>query len=661
MLIQQHTTHTFMDTNWEKFISIHNGAFLARDSFESLCFDILDMHYPGRDIISSDEVEKISSQNLNVVFLSKFFFDELTNSRKGQIRKAFKKFINYKNKKNLKIYAWIFCVPYTLNEEEMKWWLTWKNKSSQEYSINIQFFDGDYCLQLAKKYDLYNKWFTKSKAEKTSIKKEEEEEEDKENIFELIAEEKADINEQKQEKSTKTEDKEKIPFAEKIKLKPKYEILKKEYIRILENAKNLNKKNIEHIKKINSQEKPFDLFNHTEIDNLEILKLFYKAKSSEVRKNYIDALEQYETIITKKDYQSKLKYKKAEIPKAIKFCQEKTEAILNELEGDIFSQKKAPIKALICYEKAFKLDKKNNIIERKYYELYADQLTKQEAYTEALEYYQKAQKIKNNEKTLSKQRNAYWLGKGENFFNFPLFNIFFAPFGFWYANSIIPAEKTKAKLKTSVKKAAIAFSLLIIILFSIYTIAKINSINSRIKALIKTGEKTDIPPLKALKPADIAIAKGDSYMKRLSVANIYLADSAINSYLRAISFDNKNKEAYKKLLKVEKYKKNYIKTAQVRILTQKDKYFISMRRFSDGLQLFKYVYDQKNKKYGKYGYVDSLRNIIIPPVYDFDYNKMYKGTENFINGKALVCLRLSNKDTLFLKINKQNKIIKIYH
>ena len=286
---------------------------------------------------------------------------------------------------------------------------------------------------------------------------------------------------------------------------------------------------------------------------------------------------------------------------------------------------------------------------------------KQENYKKALEYYSKAQKIKKNDKTLSKQRNAFWLAKAEKFFNFPLFNVFLSPLGYWYANSIIPNKKTKAKLKTSVKKAAIALSLTIIFLFLIFAILKITSTNSKIKPLLRTEYKSDTAPLKAVSPADIAISRGDYYMKKLSIANIYLVDSAINSYLRAISFDSKNKKAYKKLLKAEKYKKDYIKKAQVRILSQKNKYFISMRRFSDGLQLFKYVYDQNNRNLGKYGYVDTLMNIIIPPVYDFDYNRMYKGTENFINSKALVCLKLSNRDTLFMDINKQNKIIKIYH
>ncbi|MEA3451012.1 MAG: hypothetical protein U9Q83_03815, partial [Bacteroidota bacterium] len=131
-------------------------------------------------------------------------------------------------------------------------------------------------------------------------------------------------------------------------------------------------------------------------------------------------------------------------------------------------------------------------------------------------------------------------------------------------------------------------------------------------------------------------------------------------YKKAIKLDERNNDAYTKLKNAQKYKNNYIQTAQANILTQKDKYFVSLRRPSEGLQLFKYIYDQDNKRFGKYGYVDTFMTIVIPPIYDFDYNTMYKGSENFSLGKALVCLKLSNNDTIYMKINKSNKVVEVF-
>ena len=148
-------------------------------------------------------------------------------------------------------------------------------------------------------------------------------------------------------------------------------------------------------------------------------------------------------------------------------------------------------------------------------------------------------------------------------------------------------------------------------------------------------------------------------MKNVSSKNIHLIDSAIIAYNKALKLNSNNKDANIKLKNAQNYKKKYIQTAQKNILSQKDKYFVSLRRESEGLQLFKYIYDQNNNL-GKYGYVDASMKIVIPPIYDFDYNTMYNGSENFHLGKALVCLRLSNNDTIFMNINKNNKVVEVF-
>lgn len=661
-----------MNTNWEKFISLHDGAFMARETFDNFCYDILNMHFPGREIVSTNEIEKVHEDDLNVLFYSKFFFDELSNSRKGQIRKAFKQFIDYRNKNHFKVYAWVMCASYTLEEEEMKWWLSWKNKVSQKYSLNIQFFDGDYCIQLAKKYNLFDKWFKEIEIEEEPeiiIKNGE-----NENSFELITSEiltedsiinqenKTEEVDEKEVEETESKENENLAFAQKIQITPKYEFFKQEYIRILELAKNFTKEQQAELTKINSQDKPLDFFTNIDIQQLEILNLFYKAKSTQVRNKYIEALFYFETIVAKKDYLSLLKHKISDIPLAIKKCQEKTESFLSELEGDIYSIKNESQKALICYEKSHKKDKGNKVVSIKYFRTSGDNFTSQEKYEKAYNSYNEALKIADDKEILILKKYSKTMSKGDLFFKNKIMkpiNILISPFVYWHAHSLIPTEISKAKLKKSSKLFYIELSFIIIIIFSLFIFTKIITINKNTLPIVRIQKENNIT-LAPQNIDDIAIFGGDEYMKKVSIGNIYLIDSAINYYRRALKFDNKNEIAYNKLQRAQKYRTDYIQTAQVRILSQKEKYFISMRRVSEGLQLFKYVYNLDNKKLGKYGYVDTMMNIVIPPIYDFDYNKMYKGTENFSSGIALVCLKLSNNDTIFLDIDKKNKITKIF-
>lgn len=661
-----------MNTNWENFISLHDGAFMARESFDNLCYDILNMHFPGREIVSTNEIEKVHDDDLNVLFYSKFFLDELSNSRKGQIRRAFKQFIDYRNKNHFKVYAWVMCVPYTLEEEEMKWWLSWKNKVSQKYSLNIQFFDGDYCIQLAKKYNLFDKWFKKEDIEEEADIEIQNGENG--NSFELISSEilnnnstinkktKAKIKEKEDEEGTETIKNKNIAFAQKAQITPRYEFFKQEYIRILELAKNFTQEQQTELKQKNSQEKPLDFFTYIDVEKLDTLNLFYKAKSTEVRNKYIDALFYFETIVAKKDYMSLLKHKISDIPLAIKKCQAKTESFLSELEGDVYTIKNETQKALVCYEKSHKKDKANKKISIKYFRALGDNFTSQEKYEKAYNSYSKSLNIEEDTETLIFQKYAKTMSKGDLFLNTKIMKpikILISPFIYWYAHSLIPTEISKAKLKKSSKQFYIELSFIIIIIFSLFIFTKVETINKKTLPLAKVQKGINIT-INPQNIDDIAISKGDTYMKKVSKGNIYLIDSAINAYRRALKFDNKNEIAYNRLKRAQKYKNDYIQTAQVRILSQKEKYFISMRRVSEGLQLFKYVYDLNNKNLGKYGYVDTMMHIVIPPIYDFDYNKMYKGTENFTSGIALVCLKLSNNDTIFLDINKKNKIIKIF-
>ncbi len=707
-MCQTHTQNRTMNKLWHTFTELHNGSYLARDIFEELCFEILDKHYPGRKIIVNSEIDKASKRSLNVVFLSKYITDELTNSRKGQIRNAFNSFVDYVKKNKIKIYEWILCIPYTLNDEETKWWGSWQTKNYQKYNINIKLFDGDYIIDLTKKYGLFDKYF------KVEGKKQDDEKQDdiekkieKEQAFEIIddnfeqelkdkkkeilsKQEKNEVlNEENQdkhlqddngqEKNNKIDEKQlenqekgksknkkvvveelnpkednsenkEFTFVEKI----KYKDLEKEYKRIIAIAKELSEEDQKILKEINSTENCFKLFEKPDIENLNVIKLFYKAKSAEVHKDYPLATYLYEEILRNKDVNTLLRFKKDEIPKMLRACKIKTQAILYELEADVHFLRESDDKALSFYEKAYKTDKDNKHIAKKYYKLLGEKQLENDLPAEAHTNFEKALGIEKDNKELADQeRHALWLSYADNVRNIPVVNII----PLWVAFSIIPDKKTKKKLKEATKKTYIALSMLAILVIIAMVFVSVKYPKSNKQVLVA---KDTLGYLQPLSVEDIAILRGDKIMANISYNKIHLVDSAIADYERALKYNSKSQTAYAHLINAENYKKNYINLAQTNILTNKDAYFISMRRASEGLQLFKYIFDPANPKEGKYGYVDTLMNIVIPPVYDFDYNTMYKGTENFTNGKALVLLKLSNGKKQFMEINKQNKIVKVY-
>ena len=665
-----------MNKLWHTFTDLHNGSYLARDIFEELCYEILDKHYPGRKIISNSEIDKASKRSLNVVFLSKFMTDELTNSRKGQIRKAFNSFIEFVEKKKIKIYEWILCIPYTLNDEETKWWGSWQTKNYQKYNINIKLFDGDYILDLTKKYGFFDKYFKKVKNDKIAENKENNEEikEEEQQIFEIVDDDfdkkiKEKVIEKNSKKnkevdkpkeieedlnskvSPKTEENKDVVFVEKI----KYSTLKKEYERIIEIAKEFEEEQKNELKERNSTENCFKLFEDIDVSNLNVIKLFYKAKSAEVHQNYPLATFLYEKILKDKDLYTLLRFKKDEIPDLLKKCKTKTQAFLYELEADILFLRGSQQKALNFYEKAYKTDKDNKIIAKKYYELLAEKQLENDLPADAHENFEKALKLEKNNKDLEdKERQSAWLARADKVRNIPLINIF----PLWFAFSIIKDDNTEKKLKEATKKTYIALSLLAVLVIIAMIFTKINFSKKHTQAVAVAADTLGY--LQPVSLEQVAIAKGDKIMKQIDYSKIHLVDSAIADYKRAMKYNSKSQDAYSRLINATNYQKNYLNLVQTNIVTNKDAYFISMRRVSEGLQLFKYIFDPANPKEGKYGYVDTLMNVVIPPVYDFDYNSMYKGTENFNNGKALVLLKLSNGKKQFMQINKQNKIVKIY-
>ncbi len=158
-------------------------------------------------------------------------------------------------------------------------------------------------------------------------------------------------------------------------------------------------------------------------------------------------------------------------------------------------------------------------------------------------------------------------------------------------------------------------------------------------------------------PLELCLTKGDYYMSLFSQDNPHFIDSAINAYNRAIRIDNTDNRAQTGYNRAMIVRSNFIAQIQQNITNDSATYFLSMRRPTEGLRLFKYKYDPTDTTKRKFGFVDTLGNIVIPPFYDFNYKTMNEQGETFYNGRAKVCLKVGDNDTLYFYIDKRGNRI----
>ncbi len=146
-------------------------------------------------------------------------------------------------------------------------------------------------------------------------------------------------------------------------------------------------------------------------------------------------------------------------------------------------------------------------------------------------------------------------------------------------------------------------------------------------------------------------------MSRISPETPHYIDSAIAAYQRARRIDNTDSLAQAGYEKACIERAHYLNQVQQNISTDSAEYFLSMRRPTEGLRLFKYKYDHHDKTKGKFGFVDTLGNVIIAPMFDFNYRNMDGQGETFYNGRAKVCLKVADFDTVYFYIDQRGNRI----
>ncbi len=261
-----------------------------------------------------------------------------------------------------------------------------------------------------------------------------------------------------------------------------------------------------------------------------------------------------------------------------------------------------------------------------------------------------------NENLKKRLKLAEYLNNS-NYFKHPMLswlNIFIAPFLYFRARKIDPNIRELDKAEKLRNRAIWGLVIMVLILAAIVWLFFWT--NRTIKEFVEDVDSRD-GVVAASTPVAIHQSRGDYYMSRISADKPHYIDSAINAYERALRYDNTDTAAEIGYRKAMMEKNSYLEMVQKNISTDSATYFLSMRRPTEGLRLFKYKYDPLDPEKGKFGYVDTLGNVKIAPVFDFNYKKMDSQGETFYNGRALVCLKVAEGDTIYFYIDQRGNRI----
>ncbi|MCQ2253216.1 MAG: hypothetical protein MJZ61_07185 [Bacteroidales bacterium] len=371
----------------------------------------------------------------------------------------------------------------------------------------------------------------------------------------------------------------------------------------------------------------------------------------------------------------------SDFDKGVKEASYKLNYKYNMINGDLLFAKRDYINASETYEKAMGIlndyeQYLNDIVETegmnavdfsslirddeaevKYLESKAESLLQIGDFTQAKTNFELALSLEPGNANIKKRLElAEYLQKGTHFFKKPFqwLNIFVAPFYYFKARKIDPNIK---ELKNAEKLRNQAIWGLVVILLILGALAMLFFVGKKVVEAPVDPQVAQPEVMSATTPREIYLQKGDYYMNRISAENPHYIDSAIYAYDRARRFECTDTLAESGYNKAMIARNNYLEQVQLNISTDSATYFLSMRRPTEGLRLFKYKYEPTDPEKGKFGYVDENGVVKIAPMYDFNYKKMDGNGETFYNGKAKVCLKVADYDTVYFYIDQLgNKI-----
>lgn len=293
----------------------------------------------------------------------------------------------------------------------------------------------------------------------------------------------------------------------------------------------------------------------------------------------------------------------------------------------------------------------------KYYESYGEALLQVGEFSKAVDNFEMAlENDPTNESIQKRLRIAQLLEKGTTPPKAKWLSwvtVFTAPYYYFKARNMDPSIK---ELKNAEKLRRRAIFGVLIPIAIILGLVALWWCGRRVVEVATTDEPKVIASAPAT-PLTIQISKGDYYMERISPETPHFIDSAIAAYERALRIDNTDTSAEVGYQKATIARSNYITKVQQDISTDSADFFLSMRRPTEGLRLFKYKYDPNDRTKGKFGFVDTNGVVKIAPMFDFNYRTMDEQGETFYNGRAKVCLKVGENDTVYFYIDQHgNKI-----
>ena len=678
-----------MEFNWENFKNAYKNELEARQGFIKLCDLLMQKLYPDYTIKYSDEISENENKKDGslkkkcIVYLPKYFLDGVSNSRKGQIRKSLNENLPYM--KANQITQWVLLMPLQFSAEESSWWQNWSLRIKQENGVTPVVKLGDEIAALAGKFNIdFQGLETIEKTPEPPV-------EDDVMDFGLI-----DDSVEVQQKTEPApvfasvrapepnpepeKEKEPEPVPEPVleellatfDYKTKFEALEAEKLDLPENQRKVfdGRRDESTVKNyLNdfvfgdlSQFSGKDLIKKAQIyvNNEQFSRGLYIYEYTE-KKGLVDNTlkEDYRRGVSESKFQLNYKY--------------------YMIKGDLLFAKRDFINASEAYHKACEIVDsyketleeyesdmsvastcttlmRNNEALIKYYEAYGEALLQVGEFSKAAEQFELALDQDNtNGKIQNRYDLAVYLDKGTNKFKskwLSWLNVFTAPFYYFRARKIDPEIKELEKAEKLRRRAFWGLLLIILLLgaaFALFLFGR--SIADSVSA--GDGIKAE----RSSTPLTIQISRGDYYMQKITPETPHYIDSAIVAYQRAVRIDNTDEAAQKGYLTACKAMADYINQVQQHISTDSAEYFLSMRRPTEGLRLFKYLYDTEDKTKGKFGFVDTLGNVVIAPLFDFNYRTMDGQGETFYNGRAKVCLKVADSDTVYFYIDQRGNRI----
>lgn len=678
-----------MEFNWENFKNAYKNELEARQGFIKLCDLLMQKLYPDYTIKYSDEISENENKKDGslkkkcIVYLPKYFLDGVSNSRKGQIRKSLNENLPYM--KANQITQWVLLMPLQFSAEESSWWQNWSLRIKQENGVTPVVKLGDEIAALAGKFNIdFQGLETIEKTPEPPV-------EDDVMDFGLI-DDSVGVQQEAEpapvfasvrapEPNPEPEkEKEPEPVPEPVleellatfDYKTKFEALEAEKLDLPENQRKVfdGRRDESTVKNyLNdfvfgdlSQFSGKDLIKKAQIyvNNEQFSRGLYIYEYTD-KKGLVDNTlkEDYRRGVSESKFQLNYKY--------------------YMIKGDLLFAKRDFINASEAYHKACEIVDsyketleeyesdmsvastcttlmRNNEALIKYYEAYGEALLQVGEFSKAAEQFELALDQDNtNGKIQNRYDLAVYLDKGTNKFKskwLSWLNVFTAPFYYFRARKIDPEIKELEKAEKLRRRAFWGLLLIILLLgaaFALFLFGR--SIADSVSA--GDGIKAE----RSSTPLTIQISRGDYYMQKITPETPHYIDSAIVAYQRAVRIDNTDEAAQKGYLTACKAMADYINQVQQHISTDSAEYFLSMRRPTEGLRLFKYLYDTEDKTKGKFGFVDTLGNVVIAPLFDFNYRTMDGQGETFYNGRAKVCLKVADSDTVYFYIDQRGNRI----